>query len=83
MANVSEEIKQFDGRYGFSIEDRSDNEIIFTCRDHGDMENEEPGHLDIQNAKTLWKEIKEKYPDLYTANMEAVDEWVYLTVRKK
>ena len=64
------------------IEDEdNDDEILLRTRDHGNVGNETVGREDIEEARRVRKIIAKKFPDLKT-DIEEVDEWVHLNIRK-
>lgn len=65
----------------FYFNEDGDSFLEFTSRENGDVGSEEPSQLDVDEARTVIKLIKSKYPDLgLKYDIETVDEWVYLTV---
>jgi hypothetical protein len=61
----------------FDLEDESEDFVTLTTRENGNVGDEEYGIEDVEEAKSIVKKIKEKYPKtkfkIYT-----VDEFVYL-----
>lgn len=69
-------------RTWFEFDDESQTSISFATRDNGDVGNERPGRPDLDEAKRIIKELKDKYPAL-GVNGDTADEWVYVKVYQK
>ena len=75
-----EEIKKTIGQTWFT-EDGCDSSLIsLSTRDHGDVGEEEPGWLDIAEAKRIIKALREAYPQL-SIDSDTCDEWVTVEIR--
>ena len=61
----------------FDIEDESEEFVLLTTRENGNVGDEEYGIEDIEEAKSIVKKIKEKYPKT-KVSIYTVDEFVYL-----
>ena len=66
-----------DNRSYFDIEEESENFVLLTTRENGNVGDEEYGIKDIEEAKSIVKKIKEKYPKT-KVRIYSVDEFVYL-----
>jgi hypothetical protein len=66
-----------DNKSYFDIEEQSDDFIQLTTRENGSVGDEEYGIEDIEEAKSIVKKIKEKYPKT-KVSIYTVDEFVYL-----
>ena len=70
-------------RTWFDIDDVNRKSIMLSTRENGDVGDEEPGRADIQEAKRLWKIIKDEFGDAVKGSLEVVDEWVHLDISLK
>jgi len=61
----------------FDVEEESEEFVILTTRENGNVGDEEYGIEDIEEAKSIVKKIKEKYPKT-KVSIYTVDEFVYL-----
>jgi len=61
----------------FSVDEETDNTIVLVTRENGSVGDEEHSPKDVQRAKDIFKQIKNKYPDT-KGRIYTVDEWVYL-----
>lgn len=67
--------------FEFDGED-DDRTLTFSTRENGDVGSEEPGAEDVREGKRIGREILSKFPNT-SVSLEAVDEWVMLTVKEK
>lgn len=61
----------------FNIEEESEDYVQLTTRENGNVGDEEYGIADIEEAKSIVKKLKEKYPKT-KISIYTVDEFVYL-----
>ena len=61
----------------FDVEEESEESVTLTTRENGNVGDEEYGIEDIEEAKSIVKKIKEKYPKT-KVSIYTVDEFVYL-----
>ena len=62
--------------------EEDDRSLTFSTRQNGDVGSESPGAEDIREGKRIGREILSKFPNT-SVSLEAVDEWVMLTVKEK
>lgn len=60
-------------------DENAEEEVLFTCRDHGNVGEEEFGEEDYEEAQQIEVFITENFP-LCTSEIETVDEWVHITI---
>jgi len=58
-------------------EEADGNILTFCTREHGNVEEEEPGEEDIKAAHRVAGDIRHQY-DVKNIEVSSVDEWVYL-----
>lgn len=64
----------------FDISDENIGEAQFITRRNGSVQDETPSRLDINECKRVGLDVINKF-DNAKAELELVDEWVYLTIK--
>ena len=64
----------------FEEDDKGRNSISYSSREYGDGGSERAGREDIQEAKRLISELKQKFGKQVRVDAEVVDEWVTVSV---
>ena len=64
----------------FDISDENIGEAQFITRRNGSIQDETPSRLDINEGKRVGLDVINKF-DNVKAELELVDEWVYLTIK--
>lgn len=68
------------GASSFSLDESTPTEFTFSCRDHGNVLDEEAGEEDIATAKAAAIHLRERFPHAEVF-VECVDEWTHLTIK--
>lgn len=66
----------------FTFDQEEENLLIFSTRENGNMEHEEPGEEDIMEGHRIRRLINSILPEV-SITVEECDEWVILTVANK
>ena len=66
----------------FDVEEEDDEQILLTTRENGNVGSETPGQKDKAEARRIFKLVSDKFPKQITGNLEEVDEFVYLYIKK-
>lgn len=61
----------------FSVDEETENKIVLATRENGSVGDEQHSPKDIERAKNILKNIKDKYPNT-KGRIYTVDEWVML-----
>ena len=61
----------------FVHDETNGNTLTFSTREHGNVEEEEPGEEDIRAAHRVAGDIRHQY-DVKNIEVSSVDEWVHL-----
>jgi len=84
-SDLIREIKDFI-KNSARMEPEEDNvgSLLYATRDHGDVGEETPGQEDINKMKTIGRSVIQKFgTDKVKVGLEAIDEWVHLTISLK
>jgi len=65
----------------FTLDEESDNELIFSTRENGDSGEEEYSEIDMKEGQRLRRLIRLEYPkEVVSVSLSGVDEWVIMEV---
>jgi len=67
-------------RTWMDLEEEDDKSLLYTTRDHGDMENDEPGREDLNHAKALGRAVLREFGRAVKVELDYIDEWTQLTI---
>lgn len=76
-ANVKEAV----GETWFDLEDL-DDAVQLVTRNNGDVGDEQPGHVDLVEARRLCAMLRQVFGPEAEIEIEPVDEWVYVIIQK-
>jgi hypothetical protein len=79
----SDSILKFIKKYkNWNVDSHDDTSVLISTKEHGNTYAEEPGQEDIDEAKLIIKELKNKFNDI-KVEPEIVDEYVTLNILPK
>ena len=79
MESVKDKIKTLAEKHRFELNDESDDSLLFTTRENGNVAEEIPSPIDGRRATALRLEILDVVPGA-TVRLGVTDEWVDVEV---
>ena len=81
IEKLEKAIKPYCDKYNFDIDDGDDDQdlISLSCRENGDVGEEEWSQIDYDNGEKLLEELERDFP--VVCDFDLCDEWVLIDVR--